>query len=346
MATPGVGLLWRKEWDPVDVAAEGTNACRLSGVFAAFAGLGVEAEPVVFTEDDAAIVRDRLLALDGVLVWVNPIEQGRDRSMLDALLRAAAAAGTWVSAHPDVIQRIATKEVLVDTQHLSWGSDARLYRTADELRSGLPARLAATGPLVLKQRRGMGGMGVWRVELVSVETVRVQHAASGGVVVELPLGEFLNRCAQYFDGDGLMVDQPFQPRLAEGMIRAYLVHDRVVGFTHQYPRGLMPSGPDDRPASKIFEPAEAPAYARLRRLLEAEWVPALQEIAAVPTRELPVIWDADFLLGPRTEDGADGYVLCEINASSTFSFPEHAMPAVARAALGCIHENPLRTSAA
>ena len=48
---------------------------------------------------------------------------------------------------------------------------------------------------------------------------------------------------------------------------------------------------------------------------------------------LPVIWDADFLFGPKTDAGDDTYVLCEINASSTFAFPEHAMPAVAGAAL-------------
>jgi hypothetical protein len=339
---PRIGLLWRKEWDPV----HGTDACKLAGVFAAFAALGIEAEPVVFTEADAAVVRTQLLALDGVLVWVNPVEQGRDRSVLDALLRDAAAAGVWVSAHPDVILRMATKQVLADTQHLSWGSDTRLYRTSNELRDSLPARLAETGPVVLKQRRGMGGMGVWRVELVSAATVRVQHAASRSGVEELSLDAFLDRCEHYFDGDGLMVDQPFQERLAEGMIRAYLVHDSVVGFTHQYPRGLMPPGPDDRPTSKLFELAEAPPYARLRGLLETEWVPALQEIAAVATHELPVIWDADFLLGPRTEDGTDSYVLCEINASSTFSFPGHAMPAVAHAALARVEGNLVRTSSA
>jgi uncharacterized protein DUF6815 len=46
-----------------------------------------------------------------------------------------------------------------------------------------------------------------------------------------------------------------------------------------------------------------------------------------------VIWDADFLYGPKTTAGNDTYVLCEINASSTFAFPEHAMPIVARAAI-------------
>lgn len=61
----------------------------------------------------------------------------------------------------------------------------------------------------------------------------------------------------------------------------------------------------------------------------------LQRIASVETRALPVIWDIDFLYGPKTAAGEDTFVLCEINASSTFAFPDFAMPAVARAALTC-----------
>jgi hypothetical protein len=35
-----------------------------------------------------------LLTLDGALVWVNPIEAGRSRAPLDALLREVAAAAS------------------------------------------------------------------------------------------------------------------------------------------------------------------------------------------------------------------------------------------------------------
>ena len=37
--------------------------------------------------------------------------------------------------------------------------------------------------------------------------------------------------------------------------------------------------------------------------------------------ELPVLWDADFMYGPRTAAGEDTYVLCEINCSSVIPFP-------------------------
>jgi hypothetical protein len=331
-----VGLLWRAEWDPFDAGAGAVEDCRLHGVFAAFSGVGVEAEPVVYSDEMIDSVRAQLLVLDGVLVWVNPIEQGLDRSKLDPLLREAADAGVWVSAHPDVILRMGTKEVLVETRHMSWGSNTRLYRSTAELREHLPARLAA-GALVLKQHRGMGGNGVWKIELAAPSSVVVQHAADrDGPPETLSLEEFVRRCDPYFAGAGLLVEQPFQPRLAEGMIRAYLTHNRVVGFSHQYPRGLMPPGADNRPTTKAFDPATEPRYEGLRARLESEWVPELQEILDLETSSLPVIWDADFLYGPITSAGDDTYVLCEINASSTFAFPEFAMPTVALAAIAQI----------
>jgi hypothetical protein len=45
---------------------------------------------------------------------------------------------------------------------------------------------------------------------------------------------------------------------------------------------------------------------------------------------LPIIWDADFLYGPRTASGEDTYVLCEINVSSVFAIPEQAPAEIAR----------------
>ncbi|GCC44666.1 hypothetical protein chiPu_0028480 [Chiloscyllium punctatum] len=51
---------------------------------------------------------------------------------------------------------------------------------------------------------------------------------------------------------------------------------------------------------------------------------------AIDDASLPVIWDADFLYGPRDADGADTYVLCEINASSCFAIPDEAPAAIAR----------------
>jgi hypothetical protein len=307
-----IGLLWRREWDPAAAAPES----KLRGVFAAFAAEGVTAEPVIYTDETADAVAAQLRVLDGVLVWVNPIEAGKDRSRLDAVLRATPA---WVSAHPDVIARLATKRVLVETQQVGWAPGARLLASVAEL---------PQGTIVLKQLYGMGGIGVWKVDVAGDDLV-VQAASSDRPPARMTRAAF---------AEGVqwpLVGQPYQARLPEGMIRAYLTHDRVVGFTHQYARGLMPPGPDDRPRTKVFEPPDTPRFRSLRRRLEDEWVPRMQSVLGLPTHDLPVIWDADFLFG----DGDAEYVLCEINASSTFAFPEFAMPGVARAALAAVRAN-------
>ena len=98
----------------------------------------------------------------------------------------------------------------------------------------------------------------------------------------------------------------------------------------------MPPGADDRSTAKVFEPASEPSYGKLRARLESEWMPELKEILGIDTHSLPVIWDADFLYGPKPSSGEDTFVLCEINVSSTFAFPEFAMPAVAQAAISRI----------
>ena len=55
-------------------------------------------------------------------------------------------------------------------------------------------------------------------------------------------------------------------------------------------------------------------------------------VLGITDDELPVLWDADFLYGPRTQSGADTYMLCEINVSSVLPFPPGAPANVAVAA--------------
>ena len=67
--------------------------------------------------------------------------------------------------------------------------------------------------------------------------------------------------------------------------------------------------------------------------MEAEWTPHMMKLLDIGPESLPIIWDADFLYGPRTASGEDTYVLCEINVISVFPFPEQAPSEIARLAL-------------
>jgi glutathione synthase/RimK-type ligase-like ATP-grasp enzyme len=174
---------------------------RFKRVFEELAMIGVSAEPAVYADEIANEVREQLLNVDGVLVWVDPIsKEQEDRATLDAMLRDVASRGVWVSADPDVILKMGVKEVLHRTKHLGWGTDTHLYRTAGAFREAFPTRLQSRGPRVLKQNRGNGGQGVWRVELIRSSDVvsgghraivRVLHARRGSVPEDMPLDDFM-----------------------------------------------------------------------------------------------------------------------------------------------------------
>jgi hypothetical protein len=200
------------------------------------------------------------------------------------------------------------------------------------MRGELPARLAA-GPRVIKRNRGNGGEGVWKVETLAGlrdrPTVRVLDATKDAAE-ELALDAFLARCAGYFD-DGSVIDQPFQARLSEGVVRCYMAGDRCAGFGHQKVKALV-----DAPAARaeagrrLYTCNADPRFQRLRRLMEDEWTPQLISLLDIPRHDLPMIWDADFMLGPPGADGTDRYVLGEINVCSVFPIPAAAPAEVAR----------------
>jgi hypothetical protein len=212
---------------------------------------------------------------------------------------------------------------------MSWGCDTALYRSAEAMYAELPARLAA-GPRVIKRNRGSGGEGVCKVEtLPGRSMVRVLDATKDASE-DLALDDFLERCVEYFE-DGCVIDQPFQARLSEGVVRCYMASDRCVSFGHQKVRALV-----DAPAARaeagrrLYTPKADPRFQRLRRLMEDDWTPQLASLLDIPRRDLPMIWDADFMLGPRDSHGADSYVLGEINVSSVFPIPDEAAGEIAR----------------
>lgn len=330
-----LAILWRGDLETRRQATPDNNRWR--DIFAALAGLNIHAEPAVYCEEAADEVREQLLKMDGVLVWVDPLSDGRNRRKLDALLRDVASQGVWVSTHPDVTQKMGVKEVLYATRHLGWGTDTHLYRSSGEFQQAFPARLQPAGPRVIKQNRGNGGQGVWRVELLpSGNVVSVLEARRGSEPFVISLAEFLDRCAPYFVDGGCIVDQPFQARLREGMIRCYMGTDRVVGFGQQLIKALLPpppagaNSPEAQPGPRIMHPAIAPAFQALRQKMETEWTPQMMQLLGIEQERLPIIWDADFLFGPRTTGGEDSYVLCEINVSSVMPVPDQAPAEIAR----------------
>ena len=86
-----VAILWRGDLEAHRNATPANN--RFHRIFEELAEVGIDAEPAVYDEDFADEVREQLLGADGVLIWVDPIHQGKTREALDPLLRDVASRG-------------------------------------------------------------------------------------------------------------------------------------------------------------------------------------------------------------------------------------------------------------
>lgn len=303
---------------------------RFAALFEAFTAAGVTVEPAVYHDDFADEVATQLHGVDGVLVWSNPVESDRRRDRLDAMLREVARSGVFVSTHPDVILRLGTKDVLLDVRNLPFGSDVVRVGSLAQLANELPQRLNC-GARVLKQYRGHSGIGVWRVERRDdSELLKVRHAQRGSEEEHLTLAMLQQRLATYFEpcNGGHMVDQAWQPRLVDGMVRAYLVGDHVAGFGHQAINALYPAtaqGTAPTPGPRMYHAADFPQFQPLRQLLDTGWIEQLRRCVGLERDQLPMLWDCDFMYGDPTPEQPHRFVLCEINVSSVSPFPPSAI---------------------
>ena len=316
---------------------------RFARTAAALAEKGIAVEGAPYVADAVEDLRAQLMRVDGVLVWINPIVDGRDRTELNKVLADVAASGTFVSAHPDAIAKMGTKDVLFRTRSMGWGCDTRHYPTFAAMHRDLPQSLASGQARVLKQARGHSGDGVWKVGLADgagISTagvvsphadIRVRHAKRGSVETTMSLGAFIAHCEPYFSRGDAMIDQIYQPRLPEGMVRCYLVRDRVAGFGEQLVNALYPAEPGaaansaPQPGPRLYYPPTRADFQRLKNKLEREWLDQLCDSVGIAKAQLPILWDADFLYGEKDDDGADTYILCEINVSSVYPFPDDAL---------------------
>jgi hypothetical protein len=178
---------------------------------------------------------------------------------------------------------------------------------------------------------------------VAAQRYALRQAQRGAVEEALDFASVVARLEPHFEDGGHMVDQAWQPRMVEGMTRAYLVKDRVAGFGHQAINALFPAMPGEeapQPGPRLYSDRDDPRFQDLRARLEGGWIDMLCERVGVEPARVPLLWDVDFLLGPRGPDEPERYVLCEINASSVSPFPESAIaPLVAatREALSMPH---------
>jgi hypothetical protein len=294
-------------------------------------------QSVLYNDDVKEDLYSTLLGFDAILVWVNPIEQGKDRKHLDALLERLSNQGCLVSAHPEVILKIGTKEVLFKTKDMDWGSSTRQYYSYEDFKEQFPKSLELSGIKIIKQYRGNGGNGVFKIEKgPSANEVIVLHAKRGEESKTLSWSDFFHEFRTYFIGGGTLIEQEWNFNHQNGMVRCYLCADKVVGFGYQEINALYELQTPERtvrlpPSTRYYFSENCGLFSDLKKMMETTWVPQLQQTQSISHDLLPVIWDADFFINKANSPTATGkYTLCEINVSSVSPFPPSAIPFIVK----------------
>jgi hypothetical protein len=272
-----------------------------------------------------------LLQYAGVLVWVNPIEQQGDRKKVDSLLRELSDQGVFVSAHPDVILKIGTKEILYKAKDEEFGTDVKLYTSYDDFRNRFPQDIDPGGLRILKQYRGNGGKGVYKIDATEIDQDKIiaTHATQGSQDIIMTVDDFYSMFEFYFQSGDMLINQPWNANIINGMVRCYVTGNRVAGFGYQEVNALYPkcNSVFKQPSQRFYFSEDCGLFKDLKQIMNDHWIQRLQEITGVNSENLPVIWDADFFINEvNTSKARDKYSLCEINVSSVSPFPESATP--------------------
>ncbi|QQB46159.1 Cj0069 family protein [Corynebacterium glucuronolyticum] len=288
---------------------------------------GWDAEVIYFHPDKADEIFDRVSSeFDAYISRVNPGNiPGGEKGYFD-LLSKLSEAGLVGMSTPAEMMAYGAKDALVklnDTDLVP--SDTAAYYEVEDFHKTFPTTLSY-GERVLKQNRGSTGSGIWRVQLADknlAETVEPGTAlpldtkikcteAVDNHTEERELGDFMDFCDQYIEGDnGMLVDMRFMPRIVEGEIRILLVGPHPVFVVHK-----KPAEGGDNFSATLFSGAKY-TYDKPENWQElidmfAEARPVIAE--KLGGDNIPLIWTADFMLADA-EDGGDTYVLGEINCS-------------------------------
>ena len=295
---------------------------KYSRLAAHFIQAGIHVDSIFYNDSLAERFETELLKYKAILVWVNPIEQGNNRAILDRLLTKLSEKGCFVSAHPETILKMGTKDVLYKTREADFGGDICLYHSFEDFKERFFKNFLDVR--ILKQYRGNGGNGVFKVETNNKKEIIVTNAKDGNTEFLSSANDLMNKFKTYFIDGGLMIDQPWNPNLVNGMVRCYLSGNKVAGFGYQEINALYPS---KKPSQRFYFTEDCGLFQDLRKIMEEKWINILQTRAGVSTEMLPVIWDADFFINKVNADKInEKYTLCEINVSCVSPFPESSIP--------------------
>lgn len=285
---------------------------------------GWNAQVIHYKDTEREKIKKKVInTADAYVSRINPGNIPGGESRYFDFLRSLIQADVIGMPHPDAMIGYGAKDALcklIDTPLVP--DDTYAYYSLDELKQKFPQSLAS-GERVLKQNRGSTGEGIWRIALIDKKAcgkgtpitsdtkIRCTEAVDNHVE-EWQLGEFMDFCKQYINGEnGMLVDMPFMPRIKEGEIRILMVGSTPIFVVHK-----TPAETEDAFSATLFSGAkytyDSPSKWQNLVDLFHKNLPMITE--RLGGYDIPLIWTADFMLD-WDENHADKYVLGEINCS-------------------------------
>jgi len=311
---------------------------------------GWNAYPVFYSDAKYDQLLTELSDVTGVIPRVNPgTYEGVTNSKLNALqTKLAADFGVKLMSSPDVRVKMGAKDALVKIKDLQCGMpDTFAYYDMQSFTSNFPT-VMSTGPRVLKQNRGSQGSGIWICELdhypgglLPGDTVLKLTEAVDNHVEHRTLDDFMAFCEQYIVGEeGQLIDQRFLPRIVEGELRVNMVFDKPTQIVHKKPMEGGLSATLASGATYTNHEPDDPQFSDLMSKFVNLDLPLIMPALEMSDEPLPLIWTADFILGPKDAEERDTFLVGEFNCSCVgISQQLHLAPMLAAAAITLCSES-------
>jgi len=288
-----------------------------------------ECIPMFYSDAEYKKVEAAIDAAAGYICRINPNQyEGVTQSKLDGLLNDMVKKGKKGMSSAEAMQKMGAKDALVQIKDLECGLPCTAaYYTQEALEENFPKTMATGDIRVLKQNRGSQGEGIWVCTLAEGEEKRIvdgkvpldakinlQEAVDNHKETKT-IGEFMKFCNKYIEGEnGQLVDQKFLPRIVEGEVRVFMIGDKCIELIHKKPAeggisATMASG-----AKYVKYAPDAPEFELLMAKFNSD-LPKLMKALKLEGQPLPLVWTADFILGPKNADGKDTFFVGEFNCS-------------------------------
>ena len=160
------------------------------------------------------------------------------------------------------------------TREMEFGGDIKLYKTFEDFKERFLNPGKQTEIRILKQYRGNGGNGVFKIDATDIKNNRIgiTHATGDDGERILTIEDFFEEMNIYFTNNGVLIDQEWNPNIINGMVRCYLTGTRVTGFGYQEVNALYPNTRKEmtpkKPGRRYYFSEDCGLFKDLRDIME------------------------------------------------------------------------------